>query len=395
MDPALFTSRHVSPPAMSLPCDSYLTPDQLQPHSPALLPSRSVKGLKHVGPSFTKLCHTAEQSKAVKDVYGEKPVINFRSYDRHQPDALRRLASLSLSLDPDPAQRWSIVNTETLQDKKNGLRYCRLYQCCIAHIWVCFCTDDKTILEISGISEHDPACKNEILAREGRLPLHEEVVEWAVSEMKKGVDRMRICEDNKCLIAVRTYTAIKNFDESTSNFLFTIETQHHRTLTRRYWASLGIDIRRLAEFNIHDWAVCDEEWFCTATFSYSARKTQSALLTLGIMTEEMKDNPIKFGHRWQLIMDGTFGVCSKMMSLFILMVLDEQGKGMRFSALPKHTFTAGSYGTEVLTRMLMGWKNAVSESMNKPFAPRLVTTDTDVKECNVALAVHQRREVKR
>jgi len=71
----------------------------------------------------------------------------------------------------------------------------------------------------------------------------------------------------------------------------------------------------------------------------------------------MDDAAWKYGHHEQIILDGTFGICSSRMLLFIAMDVDEDGKGIPlafflFSAPTGNCATHAGYNTAILHKLL-------------------------------------------
>ena len=61
----------------------------------------------------------------------------------------------------------------------------------------------------------------------------------------------------------------------------------------------------------------------------------------------------EYGHHSQVMLDGTFGVCTTRLLLFIAMAVDEQGKGVPiafflFSAPTGNRATHAGYNTAIL-----------------------------------------------
>ncbi|KAJ7116154.1 hypothetical protein C8R43DRAFT_961000 [Mycena crocata] len=63
-------------------------------------------------------------------------------------------------------------------------------------------------------------------------------------------------------------------------------------------------------------------------FHYSARCEQGDRLKICISTPAMDEAAWKYGHESRIILDGTFGVCSSRMLLFIAMGIDKDGHGV-------------------------------------------------------------------
>jgi len=127
--------------------------------------------------------------------------------------------------------------------------------------------------------------------------------------------------------------------------------------------------------------------FSQAIFHYSAHTNCSECLKVCITTPEMDAATWQFGHRNQLILDGTFGVCSSRLLVFIAMVTDEENKGLPvafliFSAPSRNCATHAGYNTKILAELLGFWNNHLEHHSrsNEPFKPFVRMTDTDMKE---------------
>ena len=91
-----------------------------------------------------------------------------------------------------------------------------------------------------------------------------------------------------------------------------------------------------------------------------AQTHQNEQLKVCISTLEMGEAAWKYAHRKQIIIDGTFGVCSSCMLLFIAMGVDEDWKGVPlalflFSAPMGNRVTHAGYNQEILQELLEKW----------------------------------------
>jgi hypothetical protein len=128
------------------------------------------------------------------------------------------------------------------------------------------------------------------------------------------------------------------------------------------------------------------------------------IMELGVMPEsglksasQLKDTAWKYVHHSQLVLDGTFGICSARLLLFIALRKDEDGKGVPvafflFSAPTGNKATHAGYNTEILRELLSHWKGTMGSkpSVNvclETFMPYVAITDTDTKERGALLAV--------
>ncbi|KAJ7679886.1 hypothetical protein B0H17DRAFT_1138902 [Mycena rosella] len=69
----------------------------------------------------------------------------------------------------------------------------------------------------------------------------------------------------------------------------------------------------------------------------------------------------KYGHENQIMLDGTFGICDSRLLLFIVMVIDENRRGvpvafLMFSAPTGKKQSSSGYNTEILTKLICAWK---------------------------------------
>ncbi len=170
----------------------------------------------------------------------------------------------------------------------------------------------------------------------------------------------------------------------------------HTTLYRKFSRTNGIDTKRLPQYNVHDWLDPESESYIPAirdaVFHYCPRSEENDRFEIGIATASMDEAAWKYGHSAQVILDGTFGVCSERLLLFIVMVIDEGWKGvpvsfLLFSAATGAKATHASYNRGILNKLLTSWKRHFGERNGKSFEPSVAITDTDTKERSALLDV--------
>lgn len=173
------------------------------------------------------------------------------------------------------------------------------------------------------------------------------------------------------------------------NHRYNLRTSDHATLYRKYHRRLGIDTRKEPQYNIDDWLNPAHKDFNpvihNAVFYYAARAEKNERLKVCIATEEMDEAAKKYVHHNQLIVDGTFGVCSRRILLFIAMGVDEDGRGVPvalflFSAPAGSRATHAGYNTAILQELLGAWRDRLSKKFGFSFEPYSAITDTDTKE---------------
>jgi hypothetical protein len=120
-------------------------------------------------------------------------------------------------------------------------------------------------------------------------------------------------------------------------------------------------------------------------------RTKDSRLEIIISTKEQQKFAWKYGHQNLILLDGTFGVSKHKLLLFIMMVIDENNKGIPitfilFTPPPHNRLTAAGYDSKILERLLTIFRDRISaihnEGLDNPitFTPRVAMTDTDVKE---------------
>jgi hypothetical protein len=176
-----------------------------------------------------------------------------------------------------------------------------------------------------------------------------------------------------------------------------VKTSHHwllrtgdtQSLYRQFNRMQGIKVTEHAHLNIHDWL--DEQspqyhpTLAKAIFHYSARTNKDERFEACVAIKEMSEASWTYGHRSQIILDGTFGVCDKKILLFIMMAIDENRKGVPlaflfFSAPSRNQHMAGGYNTEVIAKLLQKWKGSLGTHNGEEFAAAVAIMDTNLKE---------------
>ena len=151
----------------------------------------------------------------------------------------------------------------------------------------------------------------------------------------------------------------------------------------------GINIDSPPEQNVDDWLNKESKHhnlvLSKAVFHYSARAEKDERFEICIATNEMNDASWKLVHKGQLILDGTFGLCTSRLLLWIAMGVDENGHGVPvalflFSAPTGAKVTHAGYDTKILAKLLLKWKGSLGKKDDTSFTPYIAMTDTDTKE---------------
>ena len=134
-----------------------------------------------------------------------------------------------------------------------------------------------------------------------------------------------------------------------------------QTLYRKLGHLNGVDISNKPHYNLDDWLNPESQSYrhdlSDAVFHYSPHTSEAQHLEVCIMTEEMRDAAWCYIHQKQLIFDGTFGVVSSQMLLFIALGVDESGKGIPvafflFSAPSGNQVMHAGYDSSILQQLL-------------------------------------------
>jgi len=179
------------------------------------------------------------------------------------------------------------------------------------------------------------------------------------------------------------------FDPRTANHRYELLPSDFSSLYRKHNWQNGINIEFAPEYNLDNWLNPKHPDYKPAlhqaVFYYCSWSARDERLKVCISTKEMDTSAWKYGHRSQIILDGTFGVGSTYLLLFITMGVDEKGRGvplamLLFSAPTGNRATHAGYNTDILAELIEEWKSHLGQQNNNPFCPFAAITDTDTKE---------------
>lgn len=107
-----------------------------------------------------------------------------------------------------------------------------------------------------------------------------------------------------------------------------------------------------------------------------------------LMSAKQREMAWSFGHRKQMLMDGTFNVCGSRVLFFILMVINNENCGIPvcqtiFSARQEAKATHANYNGQLLKQYLSEWKASMGKNEDgEEFNMTVANTDNDVHECH-------------
>ncbi|KAJ7094102.1 hypothetical protein C8R44DRAFT_749621 [Mycena epipterygia] len=250
---------------------------------------------------------------------------------------------------------------------------------CLAHAEITYVIGSEKILRIRGYFEHNQGCKNAVFNRIPPIPVHRSVFAVALAQLRDGATFTDIKKKNRELFAAQKY----------KDFPADLETSPYR------WS-------QKPQINIDEWLdPASPQYNATladAIFHYSARTNKTERFETCIATEEMRQTAWKYGHESQIIVDGTFGVCDSRLLLFIIMVVDENKKGipvafLLFPAPTGNRQSSAGYDTEILAKLIRTWQNTLTNCghlygfAGVIFSPFTAITDMDMKERGALIIV--------
>lgn len=189
-------------------------------------------------------------------------------------------------------------------------------------------------------------------------------------------------------------------DSANANHRYQLLPGDFCTLYRRHnLQHYGIDVTVPPENNVHNWLNRNSPYFkpaiYDAVFKYVPRVAQTDRFKLCISTGEMREAAWQYCHRKQLVLDGTFGLCSSRLLLWIALGVDAANNGVPvalflFSAPTGNRATHAGYDTSILAELLDYWRNWLQEEDfegRREFIPFAAMTDTDAKERSALILV--------
>ncbi|KAJ3728663.1 hypothetical protein C8R42DRAFT_567556, partial [Lentinula raphanica] len=323
-----------------------------------------------------------------------------------QQEAVKILVELGLDghSRKDLESRWSIRNSTKSSEHQRILFqwYVFIWErkapypftACLAHIEIIE-KANGAVTWIAGVRDHNKACRASFLERRPPVPLHEHVYEVALEQLQNGASITAIQDKNREMIASKLYRGISDYNPTIANVRYLFLPSDHASLYRKAAKSIGVDARQLPHHNVEDWLTPNSPNFkpgiAQAVFHYSARAEVDDRFEICISTPEMDQAARRYAHHSQFILDGTFGICSSRLLLFIALAIDEERKGVPialfiFSASTKAKATHASYDTAILTKLLGAWKASLEQKFGL-FEPRSCITDTDTKERGAIITV--------
>ncbi|KAF4564826.1 hypothetical protein EYR40_010998 [Pleurotus pulmonarius] len=249
--------------------------------------------------------------------------------------------------------------------------------------------------EVSGFLEHVAACKEAInMIRNPTIALHPDLREYALSLLRDHIPMAQV------RLLARTWAKAR--------WGSIVGDNHHRFVLLPY-ESVSLYRTLTLEKGIprteHSTALDNiDRWFRTNNPllpTSAPRLTKSCLFyhpfgplpgpedeprfALILSTPRQQEMAWRFGHKQQVLMDGTFGLCSSCILVFFLLVIDDRNIGVPVGTIifsPKTDAKAGhaSYDQGILTFLLGKFKMGMGLQNGEEFRVDIGTTDNDKRE---------------
>ncbi|KAJ6479681.1 hypothetical protein C8R45DRAFT_872726, partial [Mycena sanguinolenta] len=254
-----------------------------------------------------------------------------------------------------------------------------------------------TIDEVLGDFTHSATCLDtETMDRSPRIPLHPLVRDNALSLLRKNIPLAQLRQHCRDFSHERWGVAV---GDSVHRYVLTDHelTSLYRTIAREQclgpWAiTAGIAQRTAAQDNLHLWFNSEnpcppDPRLSAAWISYSPYIPGiSERFSIILVTPEQKLLAWKYGHGQQMLMDLTFGVCNGRALLAILMVLDDERKGLpvallMFTAKKQTKAVHADYDKVLLEEQLKLFKDGMGKNdAGEEFEMTVASTNNDPRE---------------
>ncbi|KAJ7598502.1 hypothetical protein C8J56DRAFT_881128 [Mycena floridula] len=149
---------------------------------------------------------------------------------------------------------------------------------CLAHAEITYVVDTQQILRIRGYFKHNQECIDSVLSHIPRQRLHPSLFELTLTQLANGVPLTQIQKKNRDLVNQRAYPDIPD-DRKHWKCRWLLERHDTRSLYCQFSRMNGVKMEEKPHFE-----VC-------------------------IATKEMNEAAWKYGHKKQILLDRTFGLC--------------------------------------------------------------------------------------
>ena len=223
--------------------------------------------------------------------------------------------------------------------------------------------------EISGILDHSDSCKDQIeMDRNPRVPLSPELRNYALDLLREKTP-LPLLRSKTTSWAEKKWPGLPG----DSYFRYRLTLHDASSLYRTISRECGIHQRTAAEDNLDKWFRAEKPQPPSSLLSESClhyqahEKPKTDRFEIILSTPEMQEAAWKYGHKKQILMDLTFGVCSARALLLILMAINDIGTGIpicfiMFTARDTAMATHADYNKVLLNRLLRIFKEKMGRN---------------------------------
>ena len=223
--------------------------------------------------------------------------------------------------------------------------------------------------------------------RNPRIPLNANLRDFALEQLRKNVP-LSLLRSECSAWAEKKWPGLLGNDTCRYRLTTHDTSSLYRTISRER----GIHQRTAAEENLDKWFRAEKPQppsplLTQSCLYYQAHeKPKTDRFEIILSTAEMREAAWKYGHKKQVLMDLTFGVCSARALLAILMATDENGTGVpicfiMFTARETAKATHADYDTALLDRLLSKFKAQMGKNnQGEDFSILIGNTDNDIRE---------------
>lgn len=225
------------------------------------------------------------------------------------------------------------------------------------------------------------------MSKEPRIPLHPDLRQHALSLLRTNMLLPQFRQQCREWSNARWGTS-----PGDKSFRYTLSLHETTSLYRSLAHKASIAQRSAPQDNLHLWFRSDnpkppDSRLTAACMSYTpCVEGQSDRFCIILSTPEQRLVAWKFGHKKQILMDLTFGVCNGRALLALLMVIDDQNKGLPVASIlftAKKTAKAvhADYDSKLLEDVLGKFKTSMGRNAaGEAFEPAVGGTDNDLRE---------------
>ncbi|KAJ7483905.1 hypothetical protein B0H11DRAFT_1722928, partial [Mycena galericulata] len=249
-------------------------------------------------------------------------------------------------------------------------------------------SDILTVDEIVGNFTHSAECLGLTeMDKNPPIPLHPELRAYALSLLRIRVPLSQLRQLCRAWAQKKWDSAIGD-----SSFRYVLNDHETTSLYRTLARERGI-AQAPAQDNLDSWFRSDNPSppdprltaSCLAYTPCIAGEADSRF-TLILTTPEQRLLAWRYGHKKQVLMDLTFGICSGRVLLAILLAIDDENHGVPiaailFSARKTANAVHADYNKQLLKAVLAQWKAGMgTNSAGEEFEMTVASTDNDPRE---------------